>query len=121
MPSIDVVRASDLTAGDSTPGIVRGKAFDAADVLVSETRLDGKAVSGWHHHGTRHLYGFLAAGRVRFEYGPAGTESVVVESGEFFHVPPHLVHRDVNPDSGRATVVAFLVGRGPAVVNVAGP
>ncbi len=79
-------------------------------------------MSGWHHHGTRHLYAFLEAGRMRLEYGPKGALAVEVKRGDFFHIPPYLVHRDVNPDEEHELVVVnTLVGRGDPVVNVEGP
>jgi uncharacterized RmlC-like cupin family protein len=100
MKKIEVVRGTELMTGYSTPGIVREKAFESMHsyVIVSRTRVERGAVSDWHHHGTRHLYGFLEAGRMRLEYGPSGKESVEVRHGDFFHIPPRLVHRDVNPD-----------------------
>jgi uncharacterized RmlC-like cupin family protein len=122
VPRIEVVRATDLKPGNSTRGIVRGRAFESGDVLVSQSRLDAGAISDWHHHGARRLYGFLASGHLRLEYGPNGTEAADVRAGDFFHVPPRLVHRDVNPSQDQGSVVvAILVGRGLPVVNVGGP
>ena len=90
--------------------------------MVGRSRISGGVVSAWHHHGTRHLYGFLVAGRIRFDFGPAGREFVELTIGDFFHIPPGLVHRDVNPDRREeAVVVHVTVGQGPTVVNVAGP
>ncbi len=79
-------------------------------------------MSDWHHHGTRHLYGFLEAGRMRLEYGVKGAIAVEVEHGDFFHIPPRLVHRDVNPNREQELVVVnILVGRGGPVINVKSP
>ena len=120
MPEIDVVRGTDLKKGEATPGISREKAFESSRVLVSRTRLDRGAVSGWHHHGTHELYGFMVSGRIRLEYGPSGRKAATVDAGDFFHVPPGLVHRDVNPDRAHELVVVnILVGSGVPVVNVA--
>ncbi len=124
MKKIEVVRGSELKAGYPTPGIVREKAFESKHryVVVSRTRVAGGAMSGWHHHGTRHLYAFLEAGRMRLEYGPKGARAVEVKRGDFLHIPPYLVHRDVNPDEeDELVVVNILVGRGDPVVNVEGP
>jgi mannose-6-phosphate isomerase-like protein (cupin superfamily) len=121
---IDVVRRSKLKIGYSTPGIVREKAFESTRGynIVSRTRVSVGAVSDWHHHGTRHLYGFIEAGRMRLEYGLNGHRSVEVRQGDFFHIPPHLVHRDINPDKKlELAVVNILVGRGKPVINVKGP
>ena len=122
MPRIEVVHGTDLKAGDVTDGIRRDKAFETDTVLVSQTRLDRGAISGWHHHGTHDLYGFVVSGRLRLEYGPNGTEAAAVSLGDFFHIPPGLVHRDVNADLGHGVVVvSILVGSGTPVVNVESP
>jgi len=122
MPGIDVVRGTGLKQGRSTPGILREQAFESSNVLVSRTRLDRGAISGWHHHGTHDLYGFLVSGRLRLEYGAAESEAAPIGSGDFFHIPPGLVHRDVNPDLARELIVVnILVGSGVPVVNVDGP
>ncbi len=56
------------------------------------------------------------------EYGPKGREFVELKPGDHFHIPPGLVHRDVNPDEKReAVVIAILVGQGTPVVNVQAP
>lgn len=124
MREIEVVRGSELKTGYSTPGIVREKAFESMHryIIVSRTRVAAGAKSDWHHHGTRHLYAFLEFGRMRLEYGPRGNRAVEVRQGDFFHIPPYLVHRDVNPDDGQElAVVNILVGRGKPVINVKGP
>src|SRR5713101_8392408 len=124
MKEIEVVRSSELKAGYSTPGIIRQKAFESIHryIIVSRTRVAGGAMSDWDHHGTRHLYGFLEAGRMRLEYGLKGARVIGVGQGDFFHIPPRLVHRDVNPDKEQELVVVnILVGRGEPVINVEGP
>jgi len=124
MEEIEVVRSSELRAGYSTPGIVREKAFESVHryIIVSRTRVAGGAMSDWHHHGARHLYGFLEAGRMRLEYGVKGAIAVEVEQGDFFNIPPRLVHRDVNPNREQELVVVnILVGKGEPVINVKNP
>ena len=124
MKEIEVVRSSELNEGYSTPGIVRAKAFESVHrfVIVSRTTVASGAVSNWHHHGKRHLYGFLESGRMRLEYGVKGASAVEVGKGDFFHIPPDLVHRDVNPDKEQALVIVnILVGRGDPVINVKRP
>jgi uncharacterized RmlC-like cupin family protein len=122
MSSIEVVRGDALTAGSSTRGITREKAFEEGIALVSRSRIAGGVASDWHHHGRRLLFGILLAGRLRLEYGPHGKEAVDLEPGDFFRIPVGLVHRDVNPDAKRETLVAaFLEGEGIPIVNVAGP
>ncbi len=122
MQNVEVVRGSELKAGYLTPGITRGKAFESENVVFSRTRVESGAVSGWHHHGARDLYAFVVAGRLKLEYGPTGGEAAVVDEGDFVHVSPGVVHRDVNPDAKQELVIVnILVGKGVAVVNVDGP
>jgi len=122
MARIEVARKAELRAGLSTPGILREKAFEAEGVLFSRSTVGGGVVSDWHHHGERHLYGFLISGHLRLEFGPKGREAVDVHPGDFFHIPPGLIHRDVNPNKQRKLLVAnILLGKGPPVVNVKGP
>src|SRR2546421_4792743 len=119
MPRIDVVHGTDLKKGESTPGIFREKAFQSSNVLMSRTRLERGAVSGWHHHGTHELYGFLVSGQLRLEYGPKGADAAGAGPGDLLHVPPGLVHRDVNPDPPRQPVIVnILVGSRQPVLHV---
>ena len=93
--------------------------IEVEDVVVVRSQIAVGTISAWHHHGTRHLYGFLVSGRLRFDYGRDGKEAVDLAPGDFFHIPAGLVHRDVNASlSEVAVVVNVSVGTGPAVVNV---
>src|SRR5436309_12602172 len=119
MSHIDIARSAELGAGYSTEGIIRKKAFESGNIIFSQSRLLPGVVSGWHHHGTRHLYGYIVSGRLQLEYGIEGEKKGDLSSGDFFHVQPSLVHRDINPNRDRDLfVVNILVGTGPAVINV---
>ncbi|MGQ0797982.1 MAG: cupin domain-containing protein [Methanobacteriota archaeon] len=122
MSRIEVVRHADLRAGDATQGITRDRAFDLRGIAVSQTRVPGAVASGWHHHDARRPFGYIVVGRLRLEYGPGGSRAADLGLGDFFHIPPRLVHRDVNPSPGEdAVVVNVLAGGGATVVNVDGP
>jgi quercetin dioxygenase-like cupin family protein len=122
MSRIDVVRSSELGTGDSTQAIIRKRAFESEKAIVSQSQVAPGLVSGWHHHGTRHLYGFIVSGRLQLEYSLKGKEIADLQAGDFFHIPPGLVHRDLNPNKDRELVVVnILVGSGPAVINVDSP
>jgi uncharacterized RmlC-like cupin family protein len=122
MSLIDIARSAELGAGYSTEGINRKKAFESENVIFSQSRLLPGVVSGWHHHGTHHLYGYIVSGRLQLEYGSVGEKKADLNLGDFFHVPPNLVHRDINPNRDRDLfVVNILVGTGPAVINVDSP
>src|SRR3989442_12839643 len=119
MSRIEVVRGSELGAGDSTKGIVRKKAFESENAIVSQSQVAPGVVSGWHHHGTRQLYGFIVSGRLQLEYFLRGQEIADLSVGDFFHIPAGPAHR--GPDSHQALelgAVNILVCRGPAVIHV---
>ncbi len=122
MSKIRVLKRDDLHAAASTPGIIREVAFESANYVVVRARTVGGVVSGWHHHGAHDYFAYMVSGKGRLEYGPGGREAVEVEAGDFFHVPLHTVHCDVNPDpkEGQLAII-FFVGTGPMVVNVDGP
>jgi quercetin dioxygenase-like cupin family protein len=122
MPRIDIVRSGKLGAGYSTQGIIRKKAFESENAIVSQSQVAPGVVSGWHHHGTHNLYGYIVSGRLQLEYVLEGRETADLNPGDFFHVPPGLTHRDINPNKEQGLlVINILVGTGPAVVNVDSP
>ena len=111
----------ELREAAPTPGVVRELAVETDGATLMRARAEPGAASGWHHHGERDVVGHVVRGRVRFDFGPDGSESVEVPEGGFFHVPAGLVHRDVNPGDEPQEIVLTLVGKGPLVVNVDGP
>jgi uncharacterized RmlC-like cupin family protein len=122
MSLIDIARSAELEAGYSTEGIIRKKAFESENIVFSQSQVLPGVVSGWHHHGTHHLYGYIVSGRLQLEYGIKGEKKADLNPGDLFHVPPNLVHRDINPNIDRDLfVVNILVGTGPAVINVDSP
>jgi uncharacterized RmlC-like cupin family protein len=118
---VSAVAADGLSAGASTPGVVRDLAFETSGATLMRARAEARAASGWHHHGDRDVLGHVVRGRARFEFGPGGTESTEVEEGGFFHVPAGLIHRDVNPLDQPQEIILAVVGEGPLVVNLDGP
>jgi quercetin dioxygenase-like cupin family protein len=118
---VSAIAPDDLAPGEPTPGLVREVAFETERALQVRARCEGRAQSGWHHHGDREVLGYMLRGRARFEFGPEGAESTDVVEGGFFHIPRGLVHRDVNPEDERQELVLSFVGDGPLVVNLDGP
>src|SRR5438874_12725875 len=102
MAVIEVVRSREMHRGDSTEGIVRERAFEDDRAVVGRSRISGGVVSAWHHHGTRHLYGFLVAGRIRFDYGPAGREFVEPNGGDILQHPAGPVPAEGKPQRREA-------------------
>ena len=122
MSKIQGLQKDALTEGASSPGITRQLAFKGEGLLVVRSCIDPGLVSGWHHHGDYHVYGYVASGTIRLESGPGGSDAVSIGPGGFLSVPPHTVHREVNPSSTeRGEVILFLQGTGPMAVNVEEP
>lgn len=105
----------------TTPGVVREVAFETPRATLMRARAEPLASSGWHHHGDRDVLGYVVRGAARFEFGPGGSEMTEVEEGGLFHVPAHLIHRDVNPLDAPQEIILTVVGEGPLVFNVEGP
>ena len=122
MAKIQILEQGALPKGASSPGITRHRAFEGEGLKVLHSHADPDTVSGWHNHGDYYVYGYVVSGTARFESGPGGTDAVSAGTGDFFAVPPHTVHREINPSSTKdQEVILFLQGTGPTVSNVEGP
>ena len=119
--TVDVVAPEDLEADESTPGVVRETVFETEANVMVRSRVGPGTTTGWHHHGERHVYGYVVEGAGAVEYGPGGDERDKVGAGEYFYIAPGTVHRDVNPTDEDVVVLVNFVGSGPPVVNVDGP
>lgn len=122
MSKIQALRRDALPEAPSTPGIIRYLAFEGDGHLIIRSQADPGAISAWHHHGDYGAYGYILSGSERFEYGLMGKDVVVVGTEDFFQVPPHTIHRDVNPSPDEEQeALLFFRGTGPVVVNVDSP
>jgi uncharacterized RmlC-like cupin family protein len=118
---IEIVATTALQSGPPTPGMARSAAFASDTVWVGEVRTGPGVASGWHHHGEHATYGRVLEGAVRVEFGPGGSTTLEAGPGDFFHVPPHTIHRESNPGAGEQVIVVVRTGSGPSVINVEGP
>lgn len=122
MSKIQALKSDTLTESPSSPGITRHMAFKGDENMVLRSQTDPGTASGWHHHGDYDVYGYVVSGTARFENGSEEKETISVKSGDFFHVPPHTVHREINPSPNEMNdVILFLRGTGQMVVNVDSP
>lgn len=121
LSSVTVVHPEDRQPTPPTPGMVREAAYPGQDRWTGLVRTEPGVVSGWHHHYGWDTYVYVTTGRLRLEFGPAGSEMVEAGPGDFLHVPAHTVHREGNPSDQGAELVVFRVGSGEIVGNVEGP
>ena len=95
--------------------------FETDSNHVGEVRINGGTIGGWHHHGKRTMYGYVVSGKANIEFGQNGQDSAVLSQGDFFLIPPGLVHRDVNPNREEALLLIFSIGQGPSSYEASGP
>jgi uncharacterized RmlC-like cupin family protein len=115
------IPADELSAGPSTPGIVRTQAVATDRVWAGVVRTEPGAVSGWHHHCEHESVIYVASGALRMESGEHGEDVFDAQPGDFVFVPPHCVHREGNATDVVAMLVVTRSGQGSSVVNVDGP
>lgn len=104
-----------------TAGMTREAAIATERLWAGYVRTAPSMASGWHHHGDHETSIYVLKGRARIEFGPAGASSVDAREGDFIHVPPHAVHRELNPTSEEGVIVVVRGGAGAPTVNVDGP
>ena len=115
------VPPGDRVEADPTPGMIREQAIAASGLWAGLVRTAIGATSGWHHHGEHETSIYVAAGVLRMEFGPGGTQTIEAGAGDFLHVPSGAVHRESNPGTEESHLVVVRAGHGPPTVNVDGP
>lgn len=121
MGSVEVVTSEELNEAPGTPGVVREVAFETDNNMVVQARVAGGTATEWHHYCDRHVYAYLLKGTAIIESGPGGRDRHESEAGDFVHIPPRTIHRDINPTDEEQIVIINFVGSGPLVENVDGP
>ena len=118
-----VVRADErrVAAGPATPGMVREVAFSGDDRWVGHVRTDAGVAGGWHHHGTTESYFYVLRGTIEVEFGPGGEERITAGAGDFVHVPPGVVHREITTGDEPGELILVRFGPGAPVTHVDGP
>lgn len=109
------------SVADPTPGKTREQAIAVDGLWSGLVRTEPGVASGWHHHGEHHTSVYVIEGNVRIEFGDGGARSVDAGPGDFVHIPPHVVHREVNAGRTASREVITRSGTGPPTVNVDGP
>ena len=111
----------ELIEAQGTPGLTRHTAFEGDGHWFGHVEADPETMSGWHHHGENVTMGYVIKGTVTLEFGPGGSDKVVVAEGEYFEVPKNTVHREGNASTQTGEVVIARVGEGQLVFPVDGP
>jgi uncharacterized RmlC-like cupin family protein len=121
--SINVFRAGERsqTPTTQTTGMHREELVSTPESWMGIVRSPPGSVSGWHHHGEYDTYIYTISGKIRFEFGAGGRESLEGGSGDVFHVPKGIVHRELALGPEEGVVFLVRVGGGEPVINIDGP
>lgn len=124
-PAIRIVGPSEFDMGTAqTPGSVRQAAI-AREFGIETTMWGGRfevkpgARTGIHHHGGQETIAFVLSGVCKVRWGARGEYVATAKTGDFIHVPPFLLHMEINPsetDSFHWVVVRSTAT--PIVVNL---
>jgi uncharacterized RmlC-like cupin family protein len=120
------IKSSELDARTAqTDGMQRFAALSGATVgseklWMGETLAAPGSVSANHHHGDSETMIYIRSGRPEFVFFDGVSEvRVRTEAGDYIFVPPHLPHREENPDpSAPAELVIARSSQEAIVVNL---
>jgi uncharacterized RmlC-like cupin family protein len=118
---ISCVHPAERRVADPTPGKLREQAIAINGMWSGLVRTEPGVTSGWHHHGEHDTSVYVVDGTVRIEFGPGGSQAVDAGSGDFVHIPKHVVHREINPGATASEEIVTRSGTGPPTINVDGP
>jgi uncharacterized RmlC-like cupin family protein len=115
------IRPGERGIGAATPGMTREEAISTDRMWSGLARTEPGMRSGWHHHGDYETVIYVLSGALRMEFGPAGTERIDAEPGDFLYVAKGAIHRESNPANEEGTAIVVRSGAGDPVFNVDGP
>ena len=108
-------------AGQATPGVTRRIAFESDGYWFGCAEIAPHLMSGWHHHDRNVTVGYVLEGAFHLEHGPGGREHADVKAGEYFLMPPWVIHREGRATNEPCRMIFTRIGGGPPVVPVDGP
>ena len=124
-PKISVIRPEQFNADTSqTPGSQRQAAICKEAGITSSLwggtfLVEPGAQTGIHHHGSQETIVYVLEGESIVQWGERGEHRLSVRAGDFLHVPPQLIHREIN--SSKDAPFRWVVVRSssePIVVNL---
>ncbi|MBS1805046.1 MAG: cupin domain-containing protein [Acidobacteria bacterium] len=122
---VSVIRPDQVSAGTSQTSGSQRQAAISKQTGVSSSMWGGTflvkpgAQTGIHHHGSQETIVYVLEGESIVQWGDKGEHSVTVRTGDFLHVPPGLIHREINPS--KQIPFRWIVVRSssePIVVNL---
>jgi uncharacterized RmlC-like cupin family protein len=125
MSALRVIRAGRASAETAqTPGMARsaaisGRQVGAGSLWMGTTVMAPAARSGDHHHGASETGIYVVSGHPVFVFRDPATGALSrleTSPGDFVWVPPHVPHREENPDPGTEAVVVIARSTQEAIV-----
>jgi uncharacterized RmlC-like cupin family protein len=125
MNTISLIHPADFDAStQQTSGSLRQAAIAAATGVTSALwagtfLVEPLARTGIHHHGAQDSVVYVLEGESLVRWGTLGEHSATARTGDFLHIPAHLIHQELNPS--RTTPFRWIVIRStpePIVVNL---
>ena len=124
MSEIRVVRKGETTRETpQTSGVLRHAAIAEGTVgskriWMGHTIAPAGMVSGVHHHGDSETAVYILRGTATFFCGEGLRQRVDVHPGDFFLVPPGVVHVEANFGSEETEFIVARSTQEPIVVNL---
>jgi uncharacterized RmlC-like cupin family protein len=117
------VRAADLDGGTSQTGgmqrfaAISGTSVGSEKLWMGETHVGPGVASANHHHGESETAIFVRSGHPEFVFHDGVQEvRISTEPGDYIFVPPHLPHREENPDPDEPAVVVIARSTQEAII-----
>jgi uncharacterized RmlC-like cupin family protein len=117
------VRAADLDAGTAQTGgmqrfaAISGESVGSDKLWMGETHVGPGVASANHHHGDSETAIFVRSGHPEFVFHDGVQEvRISTEPGDYIFVPPHLPHREENPDPAEPAVVVIARSTQEAII-----
>ena len=111
----------DLIPTKKLENLVRRQPFPDVAVQQVHGYTGGAMTSEWHHHGENEVFGYVIRGQGYVDLLEGDPEETLATAGEFFHIPPGITHRDVNPVDEEQEYLLWIVGSGQRVIRVDPP
>jgi uncharacterized RmlC-like cupin family protein len=117
------IKASELDSDTAqTQGMRRfaalsGQSVGMEKLWMGETHVSPGAASANHHHGESETAIYIRSGNPEFVFHDGDNEvRITTRPGDYIFVPPHLPHREENPDPANPAEIVLARSTQEAIV-----
>ncbi|PXX00758.1 cupin domain-containing protein [Mycolicibacterium moriokaense] len=109
--------ATAQTVGMQRLAALTGASVGSAKIWMGGTHVSPLTVSDNHHHGESETAIFVRSGYPEFVFHDGREEvRVATAPGDYVFVPPHVPHREENPDPDHPAVIVIARSTQEAIV-----